>query len=50
MNINSLQFRFDELENFLANCPVDFQVLGITKSRLKEANAPTTSIILPRFT
>ena len=35
MNINSLQFHFDELETFLANCPIDFQVLGITKSRCK---------------
>ena len=31
MNINSPQFHFDELENFLANCPIDFQVLGITE-------------------
>ena len=50
MNINSLQFHFDELETFLANCPIDFQVLGITQSRLKEANRPTTNISLPGFT
>ena len=24
MNINSLQFHFDELETFLVNCPIDF--------------------------
>ena len=34
----------------MANCPIDFQVLGITESRLKEANSPTTNIILPGFT
>ena len=50
MDKNSLQFHFDELETFLANCPIDFQILGITESRLKEANPPTTNIILPGFT
>ena len=49
MNIDSLQFSFDELETFQANCPIDFQVLGITESRLTEANPPATNIILPRF-
>ena len=49
MNINSLQFHFDELETFLANCLFDFQILGVTESRLKEPNPPTTNI-LPRFT
>ena len=47
MKINSLQFHFDELEISLANCPIDFQIVGITESRLKEANPPTTNIILP---
>ena len=50
MNMNSLQFHFDELETFLANCPIDFQVLGITEYRLKEVNAPATNIILPGST
>ena len=50
MNINLLQFHFDELETFLANCPIDFQVLGIMESRLKEASPPATNIILPGFT
>ena len=49
MNIDSLQFYFDELETFQANCPIDFQVLGITESRLTEANPPATNIILPGF-
>ena len=34
----------------MANCPIDFQILGITESRLKEANPPTANIILPGFT
>ena len=50
ININSLQFQFDELGNFLANCPIDFQILDITEFRLKEANLPTANIILPGFT
>ena len=45
MTVNSLQFHLDELETFLANFPVDFQVLGITESRLKEANPPATNIL-----
>ena len=50
MNIHPLQFHSDELETFLANCTIDFQILGITESRLKEANPPTANIILPGFT
>ena len=45
MSIKSLQFHFDELETILANCSIDFQVLHIMESRLKEANPPTTNII-----
>ena len=49
MNINSLQFYFDELET-LANCPIiiiiDFQIFGIAESRLKEANPLTTNIAI----
>ena len=43
MNIKSLQFHSDELETF-------FQMLGITESRIKEANPPTVNIMLPGFT
>ena len=43
MNIKSLQFHFDEFESF-------FQMLGITESRIKEANPPTVNIMLPGFT
>ena len=50
MNTNSLQFHFDGWAIFLINCPVDFQILGITESRLKEANTPTANIVLPGLT
>ena len=35
LNINSLQYHFDELQTFLSNCPTDLQILGISESRLK---------------
>ena len=34
----------------MTNCPIDFQILGITESRLKEDNSPTTNIRLPGCT
>ena len=33
----------------MANCPIDFQLLGITESRLNQANPPSTNAILPGF-
>ena len=50
MTINLIQFHFDELETCFANFPIDFQILGITESRLKEANPPTLNLMLPWFT
>ena len=49
MNINSLKLHFGELKTFLTNFLIDFQILGITESRLKEATPATTNIILPGF-
>ena len=49
MNINSLKLHFGELKNFLAICLIDFQILGITESRRKEATSVTTRIILPGY-
>ena len=34
---------------FLSNCPIDFQILGISKSRLKHDISTTTSMQLPGF-
>ena len=50
MNINSPQVHFDQLQTFLANCLIDFQILGITESRLNKGNPPTTNIMLSGFT
>ena len=49
LNINSLKYHFDELQTFLSNCPIDFQILGISESRLKTDISTTTNIQLPGF-
>ena len=50
IDINLLQFNISELEKtFLVNCPIDFQRLGLTKSRLKEATLPLTNHALAGF-
>ena len=49
LNINSLQYHFDELQTFLSNCPIDFQILGISESRLTTDISTTTNIQLPGF-
>ena len=40
---------FDELQTFLSNYPIDFQILGISESRLKTDTSTTTNIQLPGF-
>ena len=49
LNINSLQYHFDELQTFLSNCPIDFKILGISESRLTTDISTTTNIQLPGF-
>ena len=49
LNINSLQYHFDELQTFLSNCPIDSQILGISGSILKTDISTTTNIQLPGF-
>ena len=49
LNINSLQYHFDELQTFLSNCPTDSQILGISGSILKTDISTTTNIQLPGF-
>ena len=50
LNINLLQYHFDELQTFLSNCPIDFQILGISELRLKTNISTTTNIQLPDST
>ena len=49
LNINSLQYYFDELQTFLSNYPIDFQIMGISESRLKTDTSTTINIQLPGF-
>ena len=49
MDINSLQYHFDELQTFLSNCLIDFQMLGISEPRLETAISTATNIQLPGF-
>lgn len=37
------------MKTSLVICLIDFEILGITESRLKEATSVTTKIILPGF-
>ena len=49
LNINFLQYHFDELQTFLPNYSIDFQILGISESRLKTDISTTTNIQLREF-
>ena len=39
LNISSLPYHHSELHNLLGNCNIDFQIIGITESRLKANKA-----------
>ena len=45
----TLQYHFDELQTFLSKCRIDFQILGITESRLKTDILIATNVQLPGF-
>ena len=47
MNIDSLSFHFDELENLISKSKNDFQIIGISETRLKESQE--TNIQLENF-
>ena len=49
LNVNSLQYHFDELQTVLSNSSIDFQILGISESRLKTDISTTTNIQFPGF-
>ena len=49
LNINPLQYHFDELQTFLSNCPINFKILCIFESRLKTDISTATNIQLPGF-
>ena len=47
LNINSLSFHFDELESLISKSKNDFQIIGISETRLKESQE--TNIQLENF-
>ena len=46
MNINSLSFHFDELKSLILKSKNDFQITGISETRLKKTQETTTNIQL----
>ena len=49
LNISSLPYNFDQLETLLTTLKVEFDILGITKSRLKTGNQPINNIDLKGY-
>ena len=49
MNINLLQYHFDEQQTFLLNYPIYFQMLSISKPKLKIGISTNANIKLPGF-
>ena len=49
LNISSLSYHFPEHETLLATLEIDFDIIGITESRLKSNKNHLTNINLPRY-
>ena len=49
MNISSLPYNFDQLETPLTTLKVEFDILGITESRLKTGKQPINNIDLQEY-
>ena len=47
VNINTLQYHFDELQTFLSTCSIDFQIICVFESRLKTGISTTSNVQLP---
>ena len=47
---HSSQYHFDELQTFLSDIPINFQIIGITETRIKKNYSITTNIQLPDYT
>ena len=45
MNISSLPYHFDNFQQLLLNLKIDFDIIGITESRIKSKKAPASSSI-----
>ena len=49
MNISSLPYLFDNFQQLSLNLKIDFDIIGITESRIKSKKAPTRSIDLIKY-
>ena len=49
LNINLLSFHFDELESLISKLKNDFQIIGISETRLKKTQETITNIQLEIF-
>ena len=49
MNISSLPYHFDNFQQPLLNLKIDFDIIGITESRIKSEKAPANSIDLIKY-
>ena len=49
LNINSLSFHYDELESLISKSKNDFQIIGISETRLKKTQETTTNIHLKNY-
>ena len=49
LNITSLSFHFDELESFISKSKNNFQIIGISETRLEKTEETTTNIKLENF-
>ena len=49
LNINSLSFHFDELKRLIWKSKNDFQIIGISETRLKKTQETTTNTQLENF-
>ena len=49
LNISSLQYHFEELNDLLETSKTKFSVIGITESRLKKGVTPISNINLQNY-
>ena len=49
LNISSLLYCFDELSDLLNDLTINFNIIGITESRLRSEKSPLSDINLPNY-
>ena len=49
LNISSLLYYFDELSDLLNDLTINFNIIGITESRLRSEKSPLSDINLPNY-